>query len=62
MCFIDGEFVRWFTEYGYVLRRRGAPVRIPCNHGSTKQFKSAYEGVEMARLHLLTPSGRFKVG
>ncbi len=29
----------------------GGSVRIPCNHGSTKQFKSAYEEVEMARLH-----------
>ncbi len=34
-------------------RRRGAPVQIQCNinHGSTKQFKSAYKEVEMARLH-----------
>ncbi len=27
------------------------PVRIPCNHGSTKQFKSANKEVEMARLY-----------
>ncbi len=26
-------------------------LRILCNHGSTKQFKSAYKEVEMARLH-----------
>ncbi len=31
--------------------RRGAPVHIPCNHGSTMQFKSAYKEVEMAQLH-----------
>ncbi len=49
--FIDGKFVWLVTEYGDVLSRRGAPVRISCNHGSTKQFKSAYKAVEMARLH-----------
>ncbi len=37
--FVDGKFVQ-LTEYRDVFRRRGAPVRIPCNHGSTKQFKS----------------------
>ncbi len=37
--------------YGDVLRRRGAPIRIPCNHGLKKQFKSAYKGGEMVRLH-----------
>ncbi len=50
----------------------GVPVRIPCNHGLTKQFKSAYKETEMAWLHqqilfisvlhLLTLSGRFRVG
>ncbi len=35
-------------------QRRGAVVRIPCNHGSTKQTKSAYKEVEMARLHQQT--------
>ncbi len=50
--FIDGKFVRWLTEYGDVLWRRGALVRIPCNHGSTKQFKSAYKAVEITRLHI----------
>ncbi len=37
------------------VRRRtkeaGAPVRILCNHGSTKQFRSAYKEVEITRLH-----------
>ncbi len=47
--FMDGKFVRDLTEYGDVLMRRGALVRIPCNHGSTKQFKSVYK--EIARLH-----------
>ncbi len=37
--------------YGDVLRKQGTPVRNPCNHGSTEQFKSAYKEVEMARLH-----------
>ncbi len=31
--------------------RRGAPVQILCNHGLTKQFKSAYKEVEPSRLH-----------
>ncbi len=35
--FMDGKFVRELTEYGDVFRRRGAPVQILCNHGSTKQ-------------------------
>ncbi len=34
-----------------MLRRQGALVQILCNHGSTKQFKSEYKEVEMARLH-----------
>ncbi len=38
-------------EYGDVLRRRGAPVRILCIHSLIEQFKSAYKEVEMARLH-----------
>ncbi len=49
--FIDGKFVRDLTEYGDVFRRRGAPVQILCNHGSTKQFKSANKEVEISRLH-----------
>ncbi len=32
--------------------RRAAPVRIPCNHDSTKEFKSAYKAL----------SGRFGFG
>ncbi len=50
MVFIDGKFVQ-LTEYGDVFRRRGAPVRILCNHGSTEQFNSANKEGEMARLH-----------
>ncbi len=59
-------------EYGDVLRRRGAPVQILCNHCSTEQFKSAHKDVEMAWLHqqiscyislaFLTLLGRFRVG
>ncbi len=39
MVFIDGKFVQ-LTEYGDVVWRRRAPVRILCNHGTTKQFNS----------------------
>ncbi len=49
--FMDGKFVRDLTEYGDVFRRRGAPVQILFNHGSTKQFKSANKEVEISRLH-----------
>ncbi len=36
-----------------ILRRRGAPDRIQCNRFSTKQLKSTYKEVQMARLPLL---------
>ncbi len=39
------------SEYGDVLEKRGAPVRIPCNYDSTELFKSAYKVVQTARLH-----------
>ncbi len=48
--FTDGKFVRLLAVYGDVLRRRAALVRILCNHGTTKQFKSAYKEVEKARV------------
>ncbi len=59
-------------EYGDVLRRQGALVRIPCNHGSIKQFKSACKEVQMTQLHqhirfyisfaFVNTIGRFRVG
>ncbi len=41
--FIDGKFVRELTEYRDVFWRRGAPVQILCNHGSTKQLTKQYQ-------------------
>ncbi len=49
-------FHRWYVcLVVHRVRRRTkeavALVRIPCNHGSTKQFRSAYKEVEITRLH-----------
>ncbi len=41
LVFIDSKFVWQLMEYR----------DIPCIHGSTEQFKSAYKEVEMARLY-----------